>query len=138
MTAAIRATVCFSNCTFTKLANCLLVNTTYKLVLASPNEHCNTSALVADAFLQVNVFIVMSTALRNMSAIQWPGFTGEGAFWFTDLTQPAAVWSTLQCPYGVAGIGLPFALLGLYKFTIDRSPGELTSFTPHQLTCLLL
>lgn len=86
-------------------------------------QHSNLLMMPVTANVQVNVFIVMSAALRNMSAVQWPGFTSEGIAWFTDLTQPAAVWSTLQCPYGVAGIGLPFLLLGLYKFTIDRSPG---------------
>lgn len=82
-----------------------------------------TGHVVHTFLLQVNVFIVMSAVLRNMSAVQWPGFTSEGIAWFPDLTQPAAVWSTLQCPYGVAGIGLPFLILGLYKYTIDRSPG---------------
>eukprot|EP00775_Hariotina_reticulata_P012990 gene12990-13119_t len=48
--------------------------------------------------------------------------TTEGLGYIVDLTQPSVVIGTWACPYGVAGIGLPFALLVLYLKTVQQSP----------------
>jgi hypothetical protein len=77
--------------------------------------------------LQANTFVIMSVALRQMADARWPGMADQGAFWFTDLTQPSVllsspIWAS-PCPYGVAGTLLPVALLFVYLRTVQQSPG---------------
>jgi tetratricopeptide (TPR) repeat protein len=71
---------------------------------------------------QVNVFVSMSAALRQMAGAAWPGLASEGALWFPDLTVPSVVvgggWVT---PLGVAGLFLPLGVLAAYMATVDRA-----------------
>ncbi|KAF6251226.1 hypothetical protein COO60DRAFT_657511 [Scenedesmus sp. NREL 46B-D3] len=55
---------------------------------------------VANAAVQANTFVIMSVALRQMADSQWPGMAQQGLYWFTDLTQPSVLLSSLSCPYG--------------------------------------
>lgn len=71
---------------------------------------------------QLNMFLWLSMGLRQMAASQWPGLTTEGLAWFVDLTQPSVMYGSWVCPYGVAGVGMPFALLVLYLKTVQQSP----------------
>ena len=67
----------------------------------------------------------MSAALRQMSAMMWPGFDSEGLVWFVDMTKPAVEWGTWVCPYGLAGVFLPLAVFGAYVRTLEyTSVGE--------------
>ncbi|GBF90837.1 hypothetical protein Rsub_03691 [Raphidocelis subcapitata] len=75
----------------------------------------------ANAFVQVNVFLGMSAALRHMSAVGWPGFESEGIAWFVDMTKPAVEWGTWATGYGVAGMFLPLAVFGAYIRTLEYS-----------------
>ena len=63
----------------------------------------------------------MSAALRQMSGNLWPGFTREGALWFTDLTQPSVVLSSLATPLGINGIFLPLAIVFTYVSSVDHA-----------------
>eukprot|EP00879_Flechtneria_rotunda_P009668 GHRR01010116.1.p1 GENE.GHRR01010116.1~~GHRR01010116.1.p1 ORF type:complete len:364 (+),score=124.25 GHRR01010116.1:183-1274(+) len=87
-------------------------------------QHKTTSLwwFIANGVIQVEVFVLMSAALRQMAYSQWPGLTSEGLWWFTDLTQPSVVWGTWVCPYGVAGVLLPLGLTALYLKTIEKTP----------------
>lgn len=77
---------------------------------------------------QLNVFLAMSQALRTMSLAQWPGFTDQGFWVITDLTQPVvvlgsqALLSGAYCPYGFAGFLMPAALLYMYRKTVQELP----------------
>lgn len=83
--------------------------------------------------MQLNVFLAMSAALRQMAATQWPGFTSEGLWVITDLTQTSIVWGAWPkiflgafMPYSMAGFLLPFTCVLLYIKTVRESPlGEL-------------
>jgi hypothetical protein len=70
---------------------------------------------------QVNVFLSMSAALRQMSAVVWPGFDTQGLAWFADMTKPAVEWGTWATGYGVAGALLPLAVFGAYMRTLEYS-----------------
>lgn len=39
------------------------------------------------------IFLYTAASVRYMARASWPGFTSEGALWFTDLTQQAMVMS---------------------------------------------
>jgi len=73
----------------------------------------------ANALVQVNVFLSMSAALRQMSTVAWPGFESEGLFWFVNMTKPAVEWGTWATGYGVAGALLPLAVFGAYVRTLE-------------------
>jgi hypothetical protein len=82
--------------------------------------------------VQLNLFLAMSQALRQMSLAQWPGFTDQGFWAITDLTQPVVVLGTqalltgAYCPYGFAGFLMPAALVYMYRKTVQDLPlGEL-------------
>jgi membrane protein insertase Oxa1/YidC/SpoIIIJ len=71
---------------------------------------------------QVNVFVSMSAALRQMAGAAWPGLSSEGALWFPDLTAPSVVVGTgWVTPLGVAGLFLPLGVLAAYMATVDRA-----------------
>lgn len=55
-----------------------------------------------------------------MAQASWPGFSSEGALWFTDLTQPALVFAEagLQLPLGLPGLLLPFAATSIMLTSI--------------------
>jgi tetratricopeptide (TPR) repeat protein len=55
-----------------------------------------------------------------MAQAGWPGFSSEGALWFTDLTQQALVFAEvgLQLPLGLPGLLLPFAATGIMLTSI--------------------
>jgi membrane protein insertase Oxa1/YidC/SpoIIIJ len=74
-----------------------------------------------NVFAQVNVFVSMSAALRQMAGAAWPGLSSEGALWFPDLTAPSVVLGTWATPLGVAGLFLPLAILATYMATVDRA-----------------
>lgn len=60
---------------------------------------------------QIPVFIYAAACIRTMAQHSWPGFSGEGALWFTDLTLPAVVLADtgLQLPMGWPGLVLPLS-----------------------------
>jgi hypothetical protein len=82
--------------------------------------------------VQLNVFLAMSVALRQMAVTQWPGFTDQGLWWFTDLTQVAVVMGTpnsaglpfigMHTSNGTAGFLLPFACVAAYVVTKNQTP----------------
>jgi hypothetical protein len=72
-----------------------------------------------NAAAQVNVFLAMSAALRQMAAVSWPGFESEGLLWFADMTAPAVQWGTWATAYGAAGALLPLAVFGAYVRTLE-------------------
>ena len=72
--------------------------------------------------LQVNVFVSMSAALRQMCGAMWPGLGNEGVWWFTDLTQPAVDIASLATPFGVCGLFMPLAIFAGYLQAVERSP----------------
>lgn len=55
-----------------------------------------------------------------MAQAGWPGFSSEGALWFSDLTQPALVFAEagMQLPMGLPGLILPFAATGVMLTSI--------------------
>jgi hypothetical protein len=100
--------------------------------------------------VQLNLFLVMSAALRRMAATQWPGFTDQGLAWFTDLTHTAVVLGTptslglpligMHAPLGMAGFLLPFACVVAYNITRNQAPlGTWHSYggTSYQSLCVM-
>lgn len=78
-----------------------------------------------NALVQVNAFLAMSAALRQMSAVGWPGLEAGGVGWFADLTRPAVEWGTWATAHGVAGAALPLAVFATYVRTLEyTSIGE--------------
>ena len=75
----------------------------------------------ANAFVQLNLFVSLSAALRQMAAALWPGLDAEGALWLADLTRPAVELSTWATPYGVNGIFLPLGVMMAYLATVERA-----------------
>lgn len=75
----------------------------------------------ANAFLQVNTFVFLSAALREMCHVSWPGLLDGGVLYFTDLTQPAVQVAGWATPYGVAGVIMPLVLFLTYKSTVEYS-----------------
>lgn len=69
---------------------------------------------------QVPIFIYTAVSIRRMAQANWPGFSSEGALWFTDLTQPALVFAEagMQLPLGLPGLILPFAATGVMLTSI--------------------
>lgn len=47
-----------------------------------------------------------------MAQAGWPGFSGEGCLWFTNLTWPAVVFAEggMQLPMGPEGLLLPLSV----------------------------
>jgi hypothetical protein len=74
------------------------------------------------------VFLVMSGALRQMAATQWPGLTDQGVWLITDLTQPVVALTSnpmlagSYCPFGIAGFLMPAALVWLYRNIVQSIP----------------
>lgn len=91
---------------------------------------CGTTPVVCSCCccvaVQLNVFLAMSVALRQMAATQWPGMTDQGFGPITDLTHPAVAFgntlSALHAPYSWAGFVMPLGLLYLYRTTAQQSP----------------
>ncbi|GMH34191.1 hypothetical protein BSKO_02025 [Bryopsis sp. KO-2023] len=75
--------------------------------------------IVASPLIQIPVFISSVMAVRRMSLSDWPGFSTEGALWFTDLTQHAADWATMTAPMGISGGVLPLAVTVSYLASIE-------------------
>lgn len=69
---------------------------------------------------QVPIFIYAAASIRRMAQANWPGFSTEGALWFTDLTLPAMVFAdgSLQLPMGLPGLILPLAATGIMLTSI--------------------
>lgn len=77
--------------------------------------------LVVCCCLQVPLFIYTAASIRRMAQTNWPGFSSEGALWFSDLTQPALVLSEaagMQLPLGLPGLILPLAATGIMLTSI--------------------
>lgn len=73
--------------------------------------------------MQVPLFIYTAASIRRMAQSDWPGFSSEGALWFTDLTQPALQLSheagtQLLLPLGLPGLILPLAATGIMLTSI--------------------
>ncbi|KXZ57013.1 hypothetical protein GPECTOR_1g915 [Gonium pectorale] len=78
---------------------------------------------LANAAVQVPLAVSLTLALRRMCDSLWPGLTGEGLLYFTDLTAPPVYLQTLSTPFGTAGAILPLGLVLLYVSAMDRSAG---------------
>lgn len=71
--------------------------------------------------VQLPVFAGATLVLRHMCAAGWPGLSEEGALWFPDLTQAAAVLqrdlvtstAAVDFPLGLPGFALPAAVLAM-------------------------
>ena len=74
-----------------------------------------------NVFAQVNVFVSMSAALRQMAGSAWPGLSSEGALWFPDLTVGSVVLGSWATPLGVSGLFLPLGALAAYMASVDRA-----------------
>jgi len=75
---------------------------------------------VASIYWQVPLFIYTAASIRRMAQADWPGFSTEGALWFSDLTQPALILSEAGplLPLGLPGLILPFAATAMMLTSI--------------------
>lgn len=55
--------------------------------------------------LQIPPFLLLSSTLRSMANVHWPGLDCEGALWFKDLTLQAMVMDTGGWVHADWGVG---------------------------------
>ena len=93
------------------------------IFLKMRNLNTLLSATYTLSYQQASVFGTISLALGRMSSGMWPGLASEGCLYFTDLTSPAVLLSTLSTPFGSLGAILPLGLVLVYSSSIDLSIG---------------